>query len=112
MIVPESELTAWPEQLIDSSQNRTAITREGRTFTPPGPFFFMEDARMIWITRTWKRDGSTNLMELAEAEKNLDSHGLHLAGASPRDVLLRGGVLETPLAFFSRGSLGAEDEAA
>jgi hypothetical protein len=53
------------------------------------------------VTRAWKRDGSTNVMPLDVACHSLRSNG-HSGRSNSElaEVLLSGGVLETPKAEF------------
>ncbi len=55
------------------------------------------------VRRTWKRDGSVNLMKLPYAIECLYSNQGHhtRTRADYRAALLRGEVCETPLATFS-----------
>lgn len=54
----------------------------------------------IIIQRSWKRDGSSNYMDLKEAVANLAEK----LGGSPlviRRKLMAGSIIETPLAYFA-----------
>jgi len=61
----------------------------------------------LYIVRTWKRDGSRNLMGVVAAAENL---GRHASSAAVRklpdqdrvDLLLQGHTVHTALAFFQR----------
>lgn len=62
----------------------------------------------IVVRRTWKSDGSVNLMGLPAAALNVFHNSLVYDGltaddrlAKIRDALLRGKRLETPMAMFS-----------
>lgn len=61
------------------------------------------------VRRTWKSDGSVNLMGLTQAALNLMSNSLIYDGLTAdnrvvkiKDALLRGKQLETRLATFER----------
>ena len=65
------------------------------------------EARQPAVIRTWRRDGSTNVMGLDVAIENLSRGGAELVGPDSdrrevvRKALLAGETLTTPLAAFT-----------
>jgi hypothetical protein len=59
----------------------------------------------MMIEKTWKDNGSTELVSLEEAEKKLEGFGFYIPG-SVRGALLAGATLQTDFAYYRRATEG------
>jgi hypothetical protein len=59
----------------------------------------------VMIEKTWKDNGSTELVSLEEAVEKLEGFGYYIRG-SVRGALLEGAMLQTYYAYYRRATEG------
>lgn len=60
-----------------------------------------QQCRHLWVERTWKRDGSTNVMALDVALANIVYHCEDLSMQAAFELLCRGARIETKRAIYA-----------